>query len=267
MGIIRTDEWLSKDFAAPIKICEEMLPYFEEKEASEVYSLLVKFGMYRPTWQAQKNLEFMIKEKQWTKVKTIFTKYQQQWSGPDVPIFLFPLEQKGGIFFSDSTRTKAGVSFPDKMVLFLSHKADEREIEALLVHEYHHVCRLRSLNKKLNDYTLLDSLIIEGLAEYAVLQHCGQRYVANWCESYTDKELEVFWHRFIKANLKRKKTDRVHDHLLYGGGSIPSLLGYAVGYQMVREFYQTESYSLKKSFTIPSSKFSHNRNLFNTKGL
>ncbi|GHH98483.1 DUF2268 domain-containing protein [Neobacillus kokaensis] len=263
MGIIRTDEWLKKDFDRPAKICDRLLPYFKGQKTSEIYNQLLKFGMYRPSWRTRKNFDSMIEDKAWEQVKKLFSKYKNKWSGPDIPIFLFPLEQRGGIFFRQEERNKAGVSFPDKMFLFLSHYDDPKELEALIVHEYHHVCRLRTLNRKMEDYTLLDSIIIEGLAEYAVLKNCGEEYLANWCNIYTDREILFFWNRFLREQLYTKKNERVHDELLYGGGRIPSLLGYAAGYNIVREYYNSENYSTKLTFNIPASKFIKKRNIFN----
>lgn len=263
MGIIRTDEWLKKDFDHPTKICERLLPYFKGQKANAIYSQLLKFGMYRPSWRTKRNLESMMDDHAWDQVETLFFKYKNKWSGPDIPVFLFPLEQRGGLFFRQDERNKAGVSFPDKMFLFLSHYQDPKELEALVVHEYHHVCRLRALNKRMEDYTLLDSIIIEGLAEYAVRKNCGREYLANWCTIYTERELAFFWDRFLKEQLDKRKNDRNHDELLYGGGRIPALLGYAAGYNIVRKYYQTESYSAKQSFSTPASKFINKKNIFN----
>lgn len=261
MGIIRTDEWLQKHFDRPAKICERLIPYFNGQTANEIYSQLQKFGMYRPSWRTRKNFESMHDDKAWNQVEKLFLKYKNKWSGPDIPVFLFPLEQRGGLFFRNEERNKAGVSFPDKMFLFLSHYDDPKELEALIVHEYHHVCRLRSLNRKMEDYSLLDSIIIEGLAEYAVLKHCGEEYIANWCNIYTEREMTILWNRFLRNQLGKKKNERIHDELLYGGGRIPSLLGYAAGFKIVKDFYRKDNYSTKLSFSIPASKFINERNI------
>lgn len=255
MGIIRTDKWLQSDFDRPIKICERLKPYFKGQTALEIYNQLLKFGMYRPSRAARNNLGDMNDYNVWDKVDKIFHHYQKKWFGPDIPVFLFPLGQERGFFFRQEERRKAGVSFPDKMFLFLSSYDDPKEIEALIVHEYHHVCRLRTLNKKLQNYTLLDSIIIEGLAEYTVSENCGKEYIADWCHMYSERELEFFWSIFLKKQLDKKKHERIHDELLYGGGRVPHLLGYAAGFNIVGKYYGKNNYSTKHSFTIPASKF------------
>lgn len=259
MGVIRTDQWLKKEFDRPVRICQKLTPYFKGQNANEIYDQLLKFGMYRPSRSAFNNLNWMKEQKTWDKVEQLFNKYQNKWNGPDIPVFLFPIAQPGGIFFSREEKSKAGVSFPDKMFLFLSHLDDPKEIEAILVHEYHHVCRLSMLNKKMENYTLLDSIIIEGLAEYAVLKNCGKEYLANWCHMYSEKEVSNYWGKYLKNHLDKKKTERGHDELLYGGGRIPKLLGYAIGYNIVGKYYENHHYSTKLSFTIPAQKYLHEK--------
>lgn len=254
MSVIRTDQWLQEEFDRPVKICDKLQPYFNGQNANKIYDQLINFGMYRPSRSTWNNLNSMIEEKAWDKVEQLFRKYKNKWNGPDIPVFLFPLEQSGGFFIREE-KSKAGVSFPDKMFLFLSQYEDQKEIEALLVHEYHHVCRLNMLNKKLENYTLLDSIIIEGLAEYAVLKNCGREYLASWCRMYTEKELLNFWDKYLKKELVKKKNERGHDELLYGGGRIPKLLGYAAGYNIISKFYEKHNYSTKLSFTIPAARY------------
>jgi uncharacterized protein YjaZ len=254
MGIIRTDDWLQKEFDRPTKIAEKLQPFFNEQTPKEIYNQLRDFGMYRPSRSTRNQLFRMMDQKAWDKVENFYDKYKKKWNGPDIPVFLFPLAQSQG-FFMREEKSKAGVSFPDKMFLFLTQFEDPKEIEALLVHEYHHVCRLQKLNKRMEDYTLLDSIIIEGLAEFAVKENCGRDYLAKWCSMYTEKEISKFWDKYLKKQLGKKKNEREHDELLYGLGRIPNLLGYAVGFTIVENFYKNHNYSTKLSFTNPAQNY------------
>ncbi|MCL6573847.1 MAG: DUF2268 domain-containing protein [Bacillus sp. (in: Bacteria)] len=264
MGIIRTDEWLQQEFDRPAKIAEKLMPFFNDQTPNEIYNLLKDFGMYRPSRSTRNHLNTMIDQKAWDMVEQLFDKYKKKWNGPDIPVFLFPLAQSRGLFMK-AEKSKAGVSFPDKMFLFLTHYEDPKEIEALLVHEYHHVCRLQMLNKSMADFTLLDSIIIEGLAEFAVIKNCGQKYLANWCRMYSEQEISKFWVKYLKKQLDKKKSERAHDELLYGGGRIPNLLGYAVGFTIVENFYKSHNYSTKLSFTNPAVNYLEEYNDFNRK--
>jgi uncharacterized protein YjaZ len=264
MGIVRTDEWLKEKFDSPIDVCKKLVPYFNEQSATSIYSELMNYGMYKPSKASYSNLNFMIQQGLWKKIEHIFLQYKQKWSGPDIPIFIFPLAQSGGFFFRQDN-VKSGVSYPDKMFLFVSKLEDLKELEALFVHEYHHVCRLRKINKNMKDYTLLDSLIFEGLAEYAVLKNCGKNYLAKWCKRYSKKELLVFWNAFLKEYLELRKSEPAHEKLLYGGGKYPILLGYAVGFAIVEYYYNDKKYNSKLSFSLPASEFIANNREFHLK--
>jgi uncharacterized protein YjaZ len=114
------------------------------------------------------------------------------------------------------------------------------------------------LGKRIEEYSLLDSIIIEGLAEYAVLKYCGREYLADWCRMYKEKELLNFWEKYLKEQLNTKKHERKHDELLYGVGRLPNLLGYAVGYNIVERFYENNNFSTKLSFTNPALRYLEN---------
>jgi uncharacterized protein YjaZ len=259
MGIIRTDQWLEKEFNQPVKVCERLTPYFKDQKGNEVYQQLLQFGMYKPSRASLDAFNKMVNNQAWSKVDKVYKLYVEKWSGPKVPVFIFPIKQNGGLF-RKADRNKSGVSFSDKMFLFLSPEVDMDETEALFVHEYHHVCRLNKLKKNIREYTLLDSIIIEGLAEYAVLKNCGKQYLAEWCSMYSKIEIDMFWERFLKDYLSVKKKERLHDELLYGNGRFPKLAGYAAGFSIVQEYYQTHPYSVKRSFTIPAENLINRTN-------
>lgn len=253
MGIIRTHRWLNEEFDRLGMICEKLEPYFDDQDAGTIYRQLVRFGMYKPSRATWNTFEGMLKEKVWNKVEKLYHDYRTKWSGPEIPIFIFPIDQ-GNYFFGKTIKNKSGVSYPNKMFLFLSQSTDLKEIEALFIHEYHHVCRLNKVKGKLEEYSLLDSMIIEGLAEYAVYKHCGKKYLADWCKLYSEKQIRYFWQKYLTDHLQCKKKERIHDELLYGQGWRPNLLGYAAGFSIVNEYYQKHAFSIKQTFSIPSAK-------------
>ncbi|MFP7295783.1 DUF2268 domain-containing protein [Neobacillus niacini] len=255
MGIIRTDKWLEEEFDRPTKICEKLLPAFNGLNASKIYHQLIDFGMYRPSRMTKEIFTSLKENNFWEELENIFLDYKQKWGGPDIPIYLFPIGQDRSLFSRQTEKVKGGVSYPDKMFLFLSNRISSRELEALFVHEYHHICRLNKQSKKFEEYTLLDSIIIEGLAEYSVLVHCGRNYLADWCTLYTDIELEKWWETYLQGNLDLKKSSRKHDDLLFGEGRFPKLLGYAAGFKIVEDYYKVNPYSTKMSFTLPAKKY------------
>lgn len=219
MGIIETDKWLSRDFDQPVKIFERM-----KDDPSDFYSYLQQFGMYKPnlkTWEYFKQLK---KEKIWEKVANLYKEYRKNWNGDDVDIYIFPSQ----------TKNKGGVSFKESMYLFVPPSVDLKELEALIIHEYHHVCRINRQKKDVKEYKLLDSIVLEGLAEHAVEFYCGKEYRAKWCDYYTEKEMEHYWGKLKEEILQTNRKDILHDRILFGRGGYPKLLGYALGYYITR---------------------------------
>ena len=69
---------------------------------------------------------------------------------------------------------RAGVAFTDKLFVFMTSHTSDEEMLAVLTHEYHHVCRLKAINQSDETITLLDAMMMEGLAERAVEEYCGK---------------------------------------------------------------------------------------------
>ncbi|MEQ2525724.1 hypothetical protein EKG37_11705 [Robertmurraya yapensis] len=241
MGVIETDEWLSRDFDQPVKIIERMMD-----EPTDFYSYLQQFGMYKPTQRTWEYFKQLKEDKIWGKVANLHKEYRKKWNGDDVDIYIFP----------SRTNNKGGVSFKESMYLFVPPLEDPKELEALFIHEYHHVCRLNRQKKDAKDYKLLDSMVLEGLAEHAVEHYCGRKYRAKWCEYYTDKELEKYWNELKKDILHTSRKDTLHDRILFGRGGFPKLIGYALGYYITRRNKnENNNFSRKINFYSEAENF------------
>jgi uncharacterized protein YjaZ len=210
--------------------------------------------MYRPDRRSQKIFEELKAKEFWTETEKVFRKYKTKWKGPDIPIFIFPMDATNSRLMKEG-KGKSGLSFIDKMFIFLTSLDDMKELEALFVHEYHHVCRMQAQKKSPDEYTLLDSIILEGLAEHAVAVHCGEKYTGEWSRRYSTKTLGGFWTKDLSKKLSITRNDREHDQILFGLGSRPRLLGYAMGYEIVKQYKQYGNFTEKASFSTPASEF------------
>lgn len=254
IGIVDTEKWLRDDFDKPIKICARLQKQFDETNPRAIYEYLLRFGMYKPNRRNRESYKKLADANFYKQVEDYYQKLKKRWQGPDIPIYIFPLDC-GSHYFRKEGKNKSGVSFKDKMFLFLSPQLDERELEALMVHEYHHVCRINIQRKKVIDYSLLDSMILEGLAESAVEKICGPEWQADWCSYYSEDELSFYWKEHLSEDLTVTKRDPLHDKLLYGSRGVPALLGYAAGYHIIKQFKRTQKLTEKASFRYPSEKF------------
>jgi len=251
LGVIDTKNWL-KESRNPIELCEKLEKYFHHLQAEEIHHYLSQYGMLRTGYE-----HWLVKADDsniWTKANNIFLKLKKRWNGPDVPIFIFPVEERKS-FFGRDFKGRSGLSFQDKMFLFLSPDVKNDELIALLIHEYHHICRLRKNPKHEKDYTLLDAIILEGLAEHTVYRTIGEQHVTNWVKKYSKRQLYSWWKNLIVPNQDIKWDHPLFDQLLFGKGFYPTMLGYAIGFDIVQTFYKQKPFSTKESFYLPAEQF------------
>ncbi|MBW8350410.1 hypothetical protein K0H71_13260 [Bacillus sp. IITD106] len=251
MGVIETDKWLENYFNQPWEM--GMMAKPEVDDAEDFYEYLTKFGMYRPSRNAFYILNQLKEENVWEKINKIYLKYRKKWKGPAVDIYIFPINQQVSLF-RRRNNGRSGLAFHNKLFLFISEGLSEKELEALFVHEYHHCARLSKIRKKESEYTLLDSILFEGFAELAVLNCCGTEYLAPWTKLYSKERLKNDLKRMYEPNFNLKRSNREHEDLLFGRRGVPSLLGYAVGYELAKGYVKRNKITIHDTFTTPSEK-------------
>ncbi|MEI5906522.1 DUF2268 domain-containing protein [Bacillus spongiae] len=246
MSVIPTNKLLKKHGESPEKLLASC--GVNKDEARSLYTYLKGFGMYSRTTGILDTVDELIEKEYWTHLEKIEKKYKKKWRGPNVPIMIFPLDQR-------REGKMSGVSFKDKIFLFLTPSVSRKKLEALFIHEYHHCVRMNKLLKVNKEFTLLDSIVFEGLAESAVKEYCGEEYIADWCKKYKQPHLQRMWNTSIKPNLDAKKGERVHESLLFGKGFAPRMMGYAVGYYLIQQWLADHPASTVKMLSLPSETF------------
>ncbi len=252
MSVIRTDKWLLDSYDKPIELCEKVKEYFDDARASEIHLHLTQHGMYRRPFKNGKELVRKLKE---NRVWEIVQKEEQQlkkiWDGPNIPIFIFPSDNNREII--RDFNGKSGLAFKDKLFLFISEDNEEKEIRAVFTHEYNHICRLSQLQKNEKDYVLLDTIILEGLAENAIRERFGEEFVGKWTSYYSNKELERIWKKLLLPNKNIRRMDRKHQQMLYGTRFYPKMAGYCVGYYLVKKYMKATSLTCKDLLNYKSN--------------
>jgi uncharacterized protein YjaZ len=249
--IAPTQDWLTESLDDPLEILKNTKQ--GKKDTESLYRYLIKHGMYRPSPAAKMIFQSMKEKKIWDFFAKLERKYRYKWDGPNVPIYLLPIHENRGWF--QTSMKKSGVCFKDEIYLFLKDGGDNKEYEALFAHEYHHCVRMAKLNKNDEEYTLLDSIVFEGLAEYAVKEYCGEKYVASWTRAYENEKMSQYYKKWIKPNLKITRIDPLHDQLLLGQKNFPKMLGYAAGYYLVNHLSNSKTTSTIGLIGKPSSYF------------
>lgn len=254
MSVVRTDDWLVKYWDEPQLLSEKLLPYFNQQDmsASVIYQYLILHGMYEhPLRNGEEIIKSLIRKNVWKKVNEEFSRLQKLWDGPNIPIFIFPANVNH-VALRKEFNGKSGVAFKDKLFLFISEMNSFEDIKALLIHEYNHVCRLMNYPSKEEDYTLLDTIILEGLAENAVEEQLGKEFLAKWTLYYSEPKLKHMWQKIILPRSQLTKKHQNFEDLLYGKGYYPKMLGYCVGYYLVKKYKEKHQYSSKKLLHVPS---------------
>jgi uncharacterized protein YjaZ len=245
LGVVNTKSWLSEHGENPIKLCEKLIKYFNGSSQKEIYDYLCLYGMYKPSiFNKRREIEQIITSNYWKEVNKLYTSLRLKFKGPDIPIFIFPINQRNSRMMAEN-KGKSGLAFYDKLFLFLSPNIEELELKALLTHEYHHVCRLDQLNQKDEELTLLDTVLLEGMAEHAVKEECGIEYNAFWTKLYEAEQLEKWYKEIIFPNQNITKKDQIFQELLYGFKGYPRMLGYSVGYFLIDQMITNKKYSLQ----------------------
>lgn len=254
MSVVNTEKWLLDSWNNPIKICENLKKHFKGVSASEIYRHMVRHGMYhRPLKNGNDLIKTLMKNNFWNVVRNEEQILKKLWNGPDIPIYIFPSEPNNREL-RQNFNGKSGLAFADKLFLFVSENNSENEIKALFTHEYNHVCRLTKFKKKEKDYVLLDTIILEGLAENAVLEQLGDANMAKWTLYYSDEQLERMWHRIVRPSSHLPKYSRRHRDILYGLRFFPKMVGYCVGYYLVRKCVEENKLTSEKLLDMPSRK-------------
>ena len=75
--------------------------------------------------------------------------------------------------------------------LFVCGRNSVEELKVLLAHEYHHICRLHQIETKETEYTLLDTMIMEGLAEQAVTERYSEKTMHRGRHIFQKKRLYI----------------------------------------------------------------------------
>lgn len=242
MAIVKTDEWLLKEGILPVQMCERLVKYFPYGNGKDIYAYLVSNGMYKKQHVSTEYFSKWAKTIPWTKLDSLYEKIRADWHGPSIPIFIFPVDRMNRQI-QQKLRGKSGLSFKDKLFLFLPIKPEWKEITALFIHEYNHSCRLFHLKQEEIDCTFLDVCLMEGLAESAVKEKVGEAYVSDWTRYYNLRQTIQFYYRYVKNNEQLKQNNRKFHQLLYGKSFFPEMLGYSVGYHIVQNYLHENNIS------------------------
>lgn len=235
---------------------KKLLPYFRRYNEDSLYKYLQSHGLARLTKASQEDMNQLIEQNIWKSLSSEFNELRNELNGPDIPIIILPCRSTRGIFQKVSYQ-RGGIAYKNCICLFLSPLEGILQHKAVLLHEYHHIVRLTKIHKN-KKVTLLDAMILEGLAENAVLEKYGEEVQAPWTTLYSSSQCEYYYDKYLKDKLKITNSDDDFSKYLYGGNGIPKLLGYGVGYDIVKSCLEQTEWSNEKLIRTSSKKIKDN---------
>ena len=268
LPVIQTQTWLKKF----VNLCEEnsgtdtstiqaeiiikpLLKLFPKVNPEECQYELLNQGLFaHEEWS---NIGNSVKQLEaqnvWQIVKEEYKFLRKLWNGPKVDIYIFPL-RKVSSKSKEQIPVKNGVAYRNAIFLFLTTKLAREEIKALLAHEYNHICRLSHLDLQPTKIPLKDSLIIEGLGEYAVKDLYGEQWLAPWANLYSFNEVIEIWEKYFVPSLHVEGVNN-HHPFLYGKDRtpFPKWIGYYIGYQIVNTYQKKAGPLLKAGLYTKTS--------------
>jgi uncharacterized protein YjaZ len=129
-------------------------------------------------------------------------------------------------------------------------------LRSVINHEYHHHWRTHALNMTEQNQTLMDRLILEGLAEHFVKIRLGDAYLGPYKDSLTEEQAEDLWESTYK--LYRNELGEGTDIYMFGSedAKLPFWGGYAIGYYLVKWYLEkNEGSSIEYITSLSSEQF------------
>ncbi|QGH36601.1 hypothetical protein GI584_22215 [Gracilibacillus salitolerans] len=263
MTIYATDKWIKKftdkkddkdrselHLLHQSIICEPLTKFFEGIPSEAIQEHLLRHGLFSSNLNKE-DAQKWIQQNYLSKVNNIYKKCKNAWNGPEPDIFIFPSNEEIREL-KEWYNSNAGLSYPDKLFLFLQKNASNREIVALFLHEYSHICRLHHFPKKEMEYTLLDAIILEGIAEWIVRKKVGAAYGNKRIERVTDEILEDLWKKWIAPLQHLKRDHPKHDMIMYGLNGVPKNIGYIIGYNIIQRYMEKQKDSITTLLQTPN---------------
>ena len=118
-----------------------------------------------------------------------------------------------------------------KISIFYSSFFNEKQLKSLIAHEYHHSTWIKKYSNG-DEVNLLDSVIIEGKAEYFASLVIGHPFTPHNIDSEQEGEL---WNR-TKDRLDSGNSGIINKVLYGDDGVYPPNYGYFLGFKIVEAY-------------------------------
>ena len=143
-------------------------------------------------------------------------------------------------------------------------------LSGAVVHEMHHLIRLRLFPWDMNKTSVADYIVLEGLAESFATSLFGEEVVGYYVTDFNEDELATA-KRLIHEGLHKTGFGLIRSHIF--GDSIaeryrlpkigmPDFGGYAIGYRVVQAYLQRTGKSIEEATFLPAQQIVQDSGFF-----
>jgi uncharacterized protein YjaZ len=129
-------------------------------------------------------------------------------------------------------------------------------LKSVIFHEYHHLWRMSKLNMTEGNETLLDRLVLEGLAEHFVRIELGDAFLGPYKSVLSEAEALQLWDTTFRYHIHDRGN--ITDSYMFGNQEmqLPFWGGYSLGYHLI-EWYMNDNseWTIEGLTELPSKSF------------
>ncbi|WP_244668327.1 DUF2268 domain-containing putative Zn-dependent protease [Bacillus sp. NTK074B] len=128
-------------------------------------------------------------------------------------------------------------------------------LKSVIFHEYHHHWRMSRLHMTAGEETLLDRLVLEGLAEHFVRVELGESFLGPYRDVLSEEEAWALWNTTYRHHINDRGD--VTDQYMFGNKDIdiPFWAGYSLGYYLVESYMKKNGWTVEELTGLPSASF------------
>lgn len=225
-------EDLIKEIAKKLKNCSPKFAGLEMEEDIKPHLSWNIFG----NQDMKKKSEFKVNKKEISvTIKQSLKKCSKFLASKGTIIFVFPcfnlfVKEK---MFGVNGFTPCANTFH---VFLYTQKYNKKMFQKMIAHEFNHSVFMDYHNLIYTQLTLLDSLILEGLAQNFV--ESLFREPGPWAKAIPLKECKEVFSRVEKSI--NSKDYHIYSELFFEGKKYPLWAGYSLGYQIVKSFLKIQ---------------------------
>jgi uncharacterized protein YjaZ len=160
----------------------------------------------------------------------------------------FGREKLGGVSaFAEYDGELTFIVYPDEKV--------RPTLESVITHEFHHFWRIGLINITEENETLLDKLVLEGLAELFVGYLLGSKRQGPMIHALEEEQARDLWVTQFSNHI-HLKGDETNPWMFGGENGLPTWAGYSMGYHLVK-WYCTRhpNLTIEELTQLPSKAF------------